>query len=99
MSTRVRVIAAILCMSYLTDKYGCAGTARSSIDEHDVRDMMHVQEWADAIDLWQGKNMRLMVFQRTGLGIWIRYLEKKGRCCEKSGSNRESFKPVCGRES
>ncbi len=77
MSKRVRVIAAILCMSYLTDKYGCAGTARSSIDEHDVRDMMHVQEWADAIDLWQGKNLRLMSFKRTGLGIWIRYLDKE----------------------
>ena len=77
MSKRVRVIAVILCMSYLTDKYGCAGTVRSRIDERTMREIQHVQEWADAIDLWQGKNLRLIEFQRTGLGIWISYFEKK----------------------
>lgn len=77
MSTRLRVMAAILCMYYLTDKIGCGGTARSSIDENTVKQIMHIQEWADAIDLWQGKNLRLMSFYRTGLGIEICYLEKK----------------------
>ena len=77
MSTKLRVMAVILCMYYLTDKIGCGGTARSSIDENTVKQIMHVQEWADAINLWQGKNLRLMSFKRTGLGIWIRYLDKE----------------------
>ncbi|MBP3487775.1 MAG: hypothetical protein J6K53_05205 [Roseburia sp.] len=77
MSTKLRVMAVILCIYYLTDKIGCAGTTKSRIDERTVREIQHVQEWADAIDLWQGKNLRLIEFQRTGLGMWICYLEKK----------------------
>ena len=77
MNTRLRVMAVILCVSCLANKYGCAGTTRSRIDERTMREIQHVQEWADAIDLWQGKNLRLIEFQRTGLGIWICYLEKR----------------------
>ena len=77
MSTRLRIMAVILCIYYLTDKIGCGGSPSINIDENTVKQIMHVQEWADAINLWQGKNLRLMSFKRTGLGIWIRYLDKE----------------------
>ena len=50
MNTRLRVMAVILCVSCLANKYGCAGTARSRIDEYTMQEIQHVQEWADAID-------------------------------------------------
>lgn len=77
MNIRSRIIAVMLCMSCAMGIIGCGGSPSINIDENTVKQIMHVQEWADAINLWQGKNLRLIDFQRTGLGMGISYLEKR----------------------